>query len=925
MTLLFGQYTIYRIDKFVIHNITNFKKFYVEERLMKQTHSKRFLSQGALLVALTILFCAICGCLVGVPFTTTTVAEAVVSEIDSYYSSLNKTLTGDAFRSELASLITRTHTHETTYDGLRNVFPTTDADPNKPGNIIWFYTGTSTKFSGSFNSGTNREHVWPKNAGDAFPAESKAGSDSHHLRPANDRLNSTRSNNSFDEVPQTTGNIVAENGSTSYKNLCYMSGGLFYPGKGYRGATARILMYVQVRWGDAYNLTFVDSAGHNKTIGKISTLMKWHLEEPPTDEEIRRNEAVADIQGNRNPFIDHPEYASKIFCYDGESYNNKLLEVVNTYGDYGDNADVESVSIDGGDRTLAVGEKAQLSATVTPSNASKSISWSSSNVSIATISQSGEVTAIKGGYTTIIAQSVQNPNIKATINLIVKTPTKIEVSGTPTQTKYYEGDAFDPGGLRVTVTYDDGSSGQVDPKNCKWLDGVTEKETLSKGTTSVICDMGGVRATVGGIVVKAMSGGTITITRDNFNDGGSYSWTSWSASSSTNPNVTISGQGYIYPGNKDALQQNSSKTYRYIYNSTPIPGKIVSITISILDGKTSKPYEICTQSTPYNNNASPYPNTGTSHGKQTVTTEGTKWLLETSDQYFTINYTGSDASYIHSIVIQYGEEDCQHVYGAWEDGTPATCEQEGVVGHYTCEKCGEFFDGNKQVLDTIVIPKTAHTESDWITDTGATCTQDGSRRTECIVCHTTIKTETIAKLGHSTSEWIIDIPATCTQDGSKHTECTICGERITEAIAMLSHTYGEWQIVLQPTDDTDGSRKHTCSVCGHEESEVIPQLGPDLSDQFIEEVEAIVNAQTNAQKFDAIKTALATYDRLTAGQKTAVASHYQTLTEAIDDYNSSAEIINTAHKKTYEIAFPLFASGIVVLSAMFIAVRKRLI
>lgn len=1062
---------------------------------MKNTRTKRVLSQSALLIALILLFCSVFSGLVGVSFTSATVAEAVVSEIDSYYSSLNENLTGTAFRSELADLITRTHTHETTYDGLRDVFKTTDADPNKPGNIIWFYTGTSVSFNGSFNSGTNREHVWPKNAGKAFPADSKAGSDAHHLRPANDQLNSTRGSLSFNEVPQTSNNIVKQNGSSSYGNLCYSGGGFFYPGEGYRGATARILMYVQVRWGDDYDLTFVDSAGNNKTIGKISTLMKWHLQEPPTEEEIRRNEAVADIQGNRNPFIDHPEYASKIFCYDGMSYNNTLQNVVNTYGDYGDDVDVESVSIDGGDRTLAVGEKVQLTATVTPSNASKSIEWLSIDNSVATISQTGEVTALKGGYTQIIAQSTKNPTIKATINLIVKTPTKIEISGTPLLTKYYEGEAFDPDGLSITVTYDDDSTGQVDPKNCKWLDGVTEKPTLSKGTTAVICDMGGVRATFAGIVVKAMTGGTITITRDNFTGSGGYAWSDWSATDSKNPNVKISGQGYIYPGEKNALQQNSSKTYRYIYNSTPIPGKIVSITVSIIEGKSNKTYEILTQSTPYDSTATPYPSTGTSHGEQTVTVEGTKWMLETSDQYFCINYTDTGATYIQSIVIQYGGEECQHVYGDWIEGTPATCQQNGSVGHYNCANCGENFDENKQPLDTIVIPKLAHTEGEWIIDAEATCSQAGSKHTECTVCHTTIKTESIAKLDHTESEWIIDEDATCTSDGIKHTECTVCHEEMqvelidklphtptdwivdsaptciqlghkhtecsvcheqidtaeipmtnhtlgewetileptttacgkqkatctvcheyyeersiapightehtretkvvtTDAtctrdglrstivyctvceevfertdevipsvghvfstewtvdveptctaegskshhctvcdeakrdittIEMTPHTYGEWQVTTAPTVNSEGERTHRCTVCGHAEVESVPKLEEDFSSRFIQEVAEIANAQNNAQRFDAIKTALETYNQLTASQKASVASHYATLTTAIEQYNASVAVQNSAHQKANDVAFPLLASGIVALSALLLALRKRLI
>ena len=256
-------------------------------------------------------------------------------EVDSYYSSIDFNQTGLDLRKEVRDLIISTHTHYTTYDGLASAFKTADADVKKSGNIIWFYTGTSVSFSGTnFSGNTNREHVWPKDGGKAFSEKSECGSDAHHLRPTDSQLNSSRGNLSFDEVSQTTSNIVKQNGSTNYDNLCYKSSGFFYPGKGYRGATARILMYVQTRWGDRFNLRFVDRAGNSKTIGKISTLMKWHLTEPVTDEEKRRNEAVYKIQGNRNPFIDHPELASKIYCNDDEVYNNALKKVVDEYGDY---------------------------------------------------------------------------------------------------------------------------------------------------------------------------------------------------------------------------------------------------------------------------------------------------------------------------------------------------------------------------------------------------------------------------------------------------------------------------------------------------------------------------------------------------------------------------------------------------------------
>lgn len=261
----------------------------------------------------------------------------------TYYDNINDKLTGAAFRSELASLITDTHTYNPTYDDLKEVYRTTDVDPEQNGNVIWFYTGNSVPYTGDMDKGdypTNREHVWPKMGGNAFPEKYDTGSDAHHVRPLNTRLNNTRGNYQFGEVAKTTGNRVLQNGTYSdygtddVDTWCYLSGGAFYPAKGYRGATARILFYVQTRWGDDYSLSFVLGQGNTKTMGDVATLLKWHLEEPPTQEEIRRNEAVFGVQGNRNPFIDHPEYAELIYCNDGQSYNSQLRQTVENCGSY---------------------------------------------------------------------------------------------------------------------------------------------------------------------------------------------------------------------------------------------------------------------------------------------------------------------------------------------------------------------------------------------------------------------------------------------------------------------------------------------------------------------------------------------------------------------------------------------------------------
>lgn len=453
----------------------------------------------------------------------------------SYYDNLNTDLEGSAFRAELAELITDTHTKYTSYSGLANVLPQSDADPDINGNILWFYTGTSvhyTNLSGSSLGTTNREHVWPKDGGDAFPEKSGPGSDAHHLRPTEQSLNSTRSSKNFDEVAQTSANVVKENGSTSYGNsaygadaLCYSSGSFFYPAKGYRGATARILFYVQTRWGDQYNLEFVDSAGNCKTLGKISTLLKWHLEEPPTEEEIRRNEVVFGLQGNRNPFIDHPEYAAQIYCYDGESYNNALQQVLAESDDpYGNlnTAVLESLAISPSTVTISVGDTYALTAVPTPSNARANVSWTSSDNTVATVSDSGVVTAKSQGTVTITARNKDDASIYATARVTVKQVTDITISGAPAKTAYFEGDTFDPTGLTILATFSDGTSENLPPNTCTWLDGTTLSATLTAGTTSVVCKYGNITKTVTGITVTVDYGDAIPVDMNNLQENVAY-------------------------------------------------------------------------------------------------------------------------------------------------------------------------------------------------------------------------------------------------------------------------------------------------------------------------------------------------------------------------------------------------------------------
>ena len=789
----------------------------------------------------------------------------------NYYNSIDTSLRGDDFRDKLANLITTTHTNYTSYAGLANAYKTTDAVPNKSGYITWFYTGTEVKFSGFGGKGgqTNREHVWPKDGGSAFSATSECGSDAHHLRPTECNLNSTRGSKSFGEVEQSTQNVVNQNKSASYgdgtaDSLCYTSGSFFYPAAGYRGATARILMYVQTRWGNKFNLQFVDGAGHSKTIGDFKTLMKWHLEELPTQEEINRNQAVYEIQGNRNPFIDHPEYAAYIYSEAGSYYANNGATMANEVNallannnPYGGQTNVEptKLTLDEYSCTLEVGQSRALTLGVVPANGNKSVTWESKNNSVATVDQNGKITAVSTGTATIAAVSNVNAKVAAYCVVTVVKPRSVvmvEVDGTPTKTVYNAGDKFDPTGLTVTVLFDSGDVETVPLADCKWTDGNTLEETLSAGTTTVKCSYKGVTSDniVSGITVNKVVAAqkTITITVGSFGNAG-YNWQNWTAGD-------VSGFAYLYTsGGK--MQFNRKKGTAYLYNETALSGGIKSITMKG-DGE----WQLLTNNVAYPQKTG-YASGGTDCGNLTLTVSGVTWTLDGSNEYFALNLISTGAAYPTEIVITYGNaaEECEHVAGEWETEKAATCAAEGSRVQ-KCTKCGI-------VLKRETLPKVAHIAGEWTETAQPTCSATGTKVQKCTQCGTVLKTETvdkiahslvhheakaatcsavgyeaydecencdyttyreIARLAHTEGEWQVT-ESTCTTDGKRVQRCSVCNEVLhSETIAATGHAYGEWTVRTEPTETTDGLKERRCQHCDDVQTEVVPATGSDKPD-----------------------------------------------------------------------------------------------
>ncbi|HCL58001.1 MAG TPA: ribonuclease [Spirochaetia bacterium] len=203
------------------------------------------------------------------------------------------------------------------YSKIWDALCETDADPDLSGNVILVYSGWSVskkweargKASGN-NSYWNREHIWPKNRG-KFETSPGIDTDLHNLKPEDKTVNAKRGNLDFDEG----GEIYKDPDGETENRFDEDS---WEPRKEVRGDIARILFYMAVRYEseDSRNLELtetVNKSGGTPFIGKLSTLLKWHEEDPVDGFEKKRNEKIYQIQGNRNPFIDHPEWVKEIW------------------------------------------------------------------------------------------------------------------------------------------------------------------------------------------------------------------------------------------------------------------------------------------------------------------------------------------------------------------------------------------------------------------------------------------------------------------------------------------------------------------------------------------------------------------------------------------------------------------------------------
>jgi len=235
--------------------------------------------------------------------------EASAQAPSGYYDSANNK-TGQQLRDALHDIIDDHHvipyssSSYDTHDALEDL----DVDPNNPSNVILIYSGWSVPKSSWPD--WNREHTWPQSYG---TSSGPANTDMFHIYACDMNVNSSRGNKYYD------------NGGTNFHPEapdCRYDTDSWEPRDEEKGDIARYMFYMDVRYnGDEYNeldLELTDNTSlivsGSRFMGKLSTMLEWHENDPVDSREQIRNELIySNIQYNRNPFVDNPSWVYSIW------------------------------------------------------------------------------------------------------------------------------------------------------------------------------------------------------------------------------------------------------------------------------------------------------------------------------------------------------------------------------------------------------------------------------------------------------------------------------------------------------------------------------------------------------------------------------------------------------------------------------------
>ena len=437
------------------------------------------------------------------------------------------------------------------------------------------------------------------------------------------------------------------------------------------------------------------------------------------------------------------------------------------------------INLNSGSATIEAGTTKSLTATILPTNSTnKTIIWSTSDASIATVS-GGTVTGKKAGTVTITAKTTNGLTANAQIKVVSG-----HTFGTWTTTK------------NATCT-------QVGTKSRKCtVCGKTETQTIAKTGHKSVTDKAipatcttdgkteGSHCSVCGAVIKAQD--TIKATGHKFGN-----WTTTKSATCTESGTQIRKCETCGATESKSL---SAKGH------TEVVDKAIPATCTT-DGKTEGSH--CSVCGAVIKAQDTIKATGHKFGNWTTTKSAT--CTESGTQIRKCETCGATESKSlsakgHTEVV--------------DKAIPATCTTDGKTEGSHCSVCGAVIKAQE------IIKATGHKFGNWTTTKSATCTESGTQIRKCETCGAT-ESKSLSAKGHTE---VVDkaIPATCTTDGkTEGSHCSVCGAVIKaqDTIKATGHKFGNWTTTKSATCTESGTQIRKCETCGATESKSLSAKG----------------------------------------------------------------------------------------------------
>lgn len=182
----------------------------------------------------------------------------------------------------------------------------------------------------------NREHTIPKSWWGGTTSAGTQGTDPFIVIPADKFINNIRSSYPLGKVKTAKYSSIDDYSKLGQADTSYgYSGTVFEPNDDVKGDLARIVFYAIAKYSKSYSWTsglgnVVFSGNANENFGltdyAVKLFTEWNEMDPPDEWEVNLNNALYEIQGNKNPFIDHPEYVNTIWGSSAKKADKKQDE-----------------------------------------------------------------------------------------------------------------------------------------------------------------------------------------------------------------------------------------------------------------------------------------------------------------------------------------------------------------------------------------------------------------------------------------------------------------------------------------------------------------------------------------------------------------------------------------------------------------------